>query len=122
IPRIAREYLLRHDAGANTFFCGSPGRTVAQITDEHRLRAAIVEHLSRMAGAIPPRLNGLFEDLCSFIRGKTNYRWAEQPAPVPWEIRFRPAIVAAAVILILTAVCGFGAVLAASLGLWPLSV
>src|SRR5437667_11662451 len=55
IPRIAREYLLRHDAGANTFFCGSPGRTVAQIKDEHRLRAAIVEHLSRMAGAIPPR-------------------------------------------------------------------
>ena len=27
IPHIAREYLVRHDAGAHTFFCGSPGRT-----------------------------------------------------------------------------------------------
>jgi hypothetical protein len=122
ILQIAREFLLRHDAGAHTFFRGSPGRTVAQIKDEQRLRAAIVEHLSRVAGVIPPRLNGLFEDLRSFIRGKTNYRCAEQPAPVPWEVRFRPAIVAVAVISILAAVCGFGGVLAASRGLWPLSM
>ena len=122
IPQIASEYLSRHDAGAHTFFCGSPGRTVAQIKDEHRLRTAIVEHLSRVAGAIPPRLNGLFEDVRGFIRGKPNYRWAEQPAPVPWEVRFRTAIVAAAVISILMAACGFGAVLAASFGWWPLSM
>ena len=113
---------MRHDAGAHTFFCGSPGRTVAQIKDEHRLRTAIVEHLSGVAGAIPPRLNGLFEDLRSFIRGKTNYRWAEQPAAVPWEVRFRTMIVVAAVILILMVACGFGAALAASFGWWPLSM
>jgi len=122
IPQIAREYLLRYDVGANTFFCGSPGRAVAQIKDEHRLRTAIVEHLSGVAGAIAPRLNGLFEDLRNFIRGKTSYRWAEQPAPVPWEVRFRPVIVAVAVISILAAVCGFGTILAASFGWWPLSM
>ena len=76
IPQIAREYLLRYDVGANTFFCGSPGGAVAQIKDD-RLRTAIVEHLSGVAGAIAPRLNGLFEDLRNFIRGKTNYRWAD---------------------------------------------
>jgi len=122
IPQIAREYLLRHDAGAHTFFCGSPGRTVAQIKDEHRLRTTIVAHLSQVAGAIAPRLNGLFEDVRGFIRSKTNYRWAEQPAPIPWEVRFRPAVVGAAVISILAAVCGFGALLAASFGWWPLSI
>ena len=125
IPQIAREYLLRYDVGANTFFCGSAGRTVAQIKDEHRLRTAIVAHLSGVAGPIAPRLNGLFEDLRNFVRGKTNYRWAEQPAPVPWEVRFRPAIKAAALISIVGAACGFGAVLAASaawLGWWRLSM
>jgi hypothetical protein len=125
IPQIAREYLLRYDVGANTFFCGSPGRTVAQIKDEHRLRTAIVAHLSGVAGVIAPRLNGLFDDLRNFIRGKTHYRWAEQPAPVPWEVRFRPAVVVAAAISILTVVCSFGALLAASgvwFGWWHLSM
>src|SRR6266850_5457641 len=97
ITQLAKEYLLRHDAGAHTFFCGSPGRTVAQIKDEHSLRTTIVAHLSQVAGAIAPRLNGLFEDVRGFIRSKTNYRWAEQPAPIPWEVRFRPAVVGAAV-------------------------
>jgi hypothetical protein len=122
IPQIAREYLLRYDVGANTFFCGSPGRTVAQIKDEHRLRTAIVAHLSGGGGAIAPRLNGLFEDLRNFIRGKPNYRWAEQRAPVPWGARFRPAIKAAALISIVGAACGFGAALTASFGLGPLSI
>jgi hypothetical protein len=122
IPHIAIEYLVRYDVGANTFFCGSPGRTVAQIKDEHGLRSALVEHLYTAAGAIPPRLNGLFENLRGFIRSKTNLRWAEQPPPVPWEVRFRPAIVAGAVIAILAAACGFGAALAASFGVRPLSM
>ena len=111
IPHIAREYLARHDAGAHTFFCGNPGRTVAQIKDEEGLRAAIVQHLSGLGigSAVPPRLNPLFEVLQGFLRSKKSHRWAEQPAPVPWEVRFRTAIVVAAAIAILIATCVFGA-------------
>ncbi|WP_213289929.1 hypothetical protein [Bradyrhizobium sp. sGM-13] len=122
IPHITREFLLRHDVGAHTFFCGSPGRSAVQIQDEHRLRTAIVEHLSTVTSTIPPRLSGLFEDVRSFIRSKTNYRWAEQPPPVPWEVRFRRAIVAAALALVAITACGFGVALAARFGLGPFSM
>ncbi|HEX2654487.1 MAG TPA: hypothetical protein VHN11_12645 [Xanthobacteraceae bacterium] len=67
-------------------------------------------------------MNGLFGDLRNFIRSKTNYRWAEQPAPVPWEVRFRPAVVVAAAFSILAAVCAFGTALAAWFGWWPMSM
>jgi hypothetical protein len=121
IPQIVREYLIRHDAGAHIFFCGSPGRTAAQIKDEHGIHEGIVDYFSglRVSGPIPPRLNGLFEVLRGFVRGKTTDRWAEQPASLPWEIRFRTALIGAAVIAVLAAACVFGGTLATSLGLGP---
>jgi hypothetical protein len=124
IPHIAIDYLVRHDVGANTFFCGTPGRTVVQIKDEQALRATIVQHLPRLkiGNAFPPRLTPLFEALRSFLRSKTAGRWAEQPAPVPWEVRFRTAVVVAAAIAVLLAACGLGAAVAASFGWRPTSV
>jgi hypothetical protein len=118
IPHIAREYLARHDAGAHAFFCGNPGRTVAQIKDEEGLRAAIVQHLSGLGigSAVPPRLNPLFEVLQDFLRSKKSHRWAEQPAPVPWEIRFRTAIVVAAAVAVLIAAYVFGVAVAPLIG------
>jgi hypothetical protein len=121
IPQIVREYLIRHDAGAHIFFCGSPGRTAAQIKDEHGIHEGIVDYFSRLrvSGSMPPRLSGLFESLRNFVRNRTTDRWAEQPPSLPWEIRFRTAVAGTAVIATLAAACVFGAALAALLGVWP---
>ena len=124
ISQIASEYLIRHDAGSNVFFCGSPGRSVTQIKGEEKIRKAIVQHFCRLrnVGGVAPRLKGLFDVLRSFIRDKVSHRWAEQPAPVPWEVRFRTTIVVVAGFLSLAMACGLGFVLAASIGWSPLSL
>ncbi len=127
-PELAKEYFIRHDAGAHIYFSGSPGRTVAQIKGENRIHSRIVSYFSRLqAGeAFPPRLNGLFGALRGFIAERASRRWAGQQAPVPWEVRFRIAIVVAVVIAALILACLLGAVLAVAYdwlavayGLWP---
>jgi hypothetical protein len=120
IPQMVREYLISHDVGAHTFFCGSPGRTAAQIKDEHRIHEGVVGHFSQqqLNESISPRLGGLFECLRNFVRNTTD-RWAEQPPSLPFEIRFRAAIAGATVIATLAAACVFGAALAALFGFWP---
>jgi hypothetical protein len=121
IPQIVREYLIRHDAGAHIYFSGSPGRTAAQIKDEHEIYEGIVSHFDRLRvhGIMPPRLSGLFETLRSFIRTRTTDRWAEQSPSLPWEIRFRTAIAGAAVVATLVLACVFGTALATLLGWSP---
>ncbi len=63
-PEITKEYLICHDVGANTFFTGSPGRTVAQIKGESRLRSDIVTFLSNrwpIGSRAPARSAGYLE-------------------------------------------------------------
>ena len=113
-PELAKEYFIGHDAGANIYFSGSPGRTVAQIKGEDRIRSRVVSFFSQLqAGEVfPPRLNGLFGGLRGFVAERASRRWAEQQAPVPWEVRFRMAIAFAAAISILILTCLLGFVLA----------
>jgi hypothetical protein len=130
-PELAKEYFVKHDVGAHIYFSGSPGRTVAQIKGENRIRTKIVSYFSRLqAGDTPaPRLNGLFGALRGFIAERESGRWAGQQAPVPWEVRFRTAIAVAAAIAGLILACLLGAALvvaynwlAVACGWWQLSL
>src|ERR1700730_7762357 len=84
-PELAKEYFICHDAGAHIYFSGSPGRTVAQIKDENRIRSRIVSYFSRLQArdTFAPRLNGLFLALRGFIAERASRRWMGQQAPVP---------------------------------------
>ena len=112
-PELAKEYFIGHDAGAHIYFSGNPGRTVAQIKGESRVHSRIVSYFSRLqaGGIFAPRLNGLFSGLRGFIAKRASRRWAEQQAPVPWEVRFRIAIAIAAAIAALILACLLGAAL-----------
>jgi hypothetical protein len=126
-PELVKEYLVCHDVGAHTFFCGSPGRSVAQIRDESRLRnqcAAFLSHRWRMGDVIPPRLNGLFETFQrEFIRGRPHNRWAETRAEQPWEVKSRFLVVITVVSAVLVAACCLGALASiAAFGCWPLNL
>ncbi len=111
-PELMKEYLICHDVGANTFFTGSPGRTVAQIRGENRLRSEIVAFLScrwPFGDPAPARSAGYLEAVQrEVIRSNENNRWAEQPAEVPWEVGSRSAIVAAAIVAAFALACGLG--------------
>jgi len=111
-PQLVKEYLVRHDVGANTFFCGSPGRSVAQIRGENLVRDEILTFLSNRwqpGDAIPARSAGFLDEVRRHaVRGQDDSRWAEQVAPIPWEVRQRSAIVAAAAIAAFVVVCGTG--------------
>ena len=50
VPELIQDYLIRHDAGAHTFFSGCPGRSVAQIQGESQLRADLVTFLIGAVG------------------------------------------------------------------------
>src|SRR5262249_49507084 len=50
-PELAKEYFVSHDVGANIYFSGSPGRTVAEIKDENRIHSRIVSFFSRLQAA-----------------------------------------------------------------------
>jgi hypothetical protein len=120
-PELAKEYFVGHDAGAHIYFSGSPGRTVAQIKDENRIHLGITRYFSRLqdGGVSAPRLNGLFGDLRGFIARRVSRRWAEQQAPVPWEVRFRTTIATAAGVAALILACLIGALAVAACG-WRL--
>ncbi len=126
IPEIMVEYLIQHDVGAHTFFSGYPGRSVSQVTGEDRIHSGVVEFLSRHwpAGRImPARLDGFFQSIRrQFIDGQSENRWAGNPPQLPWEMRMRNAVVAAAAILLAVLACGLGAVLIRCLRRDPLSL
>lgn len=125
-PELAKEYFTSHDVGANTYFSGSPGRTVAEIRSEGGIRSAIVNYFSGLqtSGTFAPRLDRLFAQLRGFIAADLGSRWVEQQAPVPWEVRYRRAIGVAAGIAALALACLIGAVcdwIAVKQGQQPLS-
>ena len=112
-PELAKEYFIGHDVGAHIYFSGSPGRTVAQIKGENRIHSRIVSYFSRLQAGdtFAPRLNGIFAALRGFIADRASRRWAGQPAPVPWEVRFRIAIAVAAAMAALIVACLLGALI-----------
>jgi hypothetical protein len=114
VPELIQDYLIRHDAGAHTFFSGCPGRSVAQIQGESQLRADLVTFLSGRSGttgASPATLAGLQQTIQrDFIRGRGENRWAEQPAVVPWAVARRHWVAWAAIGAILAGACVLGAV------------
>ena len=122
-PQLIEEYLANHDVGANTFFSGSPGRSVAQIQGESLLRRDILTFLSKRCqpgAAVPARSAGFLDEVRRHvIRGLDNNRWAEQVAPTPWEIRQRSGIVAAAAFAAFVVVCVTGIAVGALFGLGP---
>ena len=110
-PALAKEYLLDHDMGAHIYFSGNPGRTVAEIKGENGLQSEIVDYFAgqQSRGALAPRLDGLFAQLRGFITGNADSRWADRPAPVPWEVRYRNLTAVAIVIAALALACLIGA-------------
>ena len=89
IPELIKDYLLRHDVGAHTFYSGSPGRSVAQIKGEEHIHKEMVSFVcSRRTKANPPTTHqGLQRELHrEVIRKRPKNQWAEQPAVVPWEV------------------------------------
>lgn len=109
-PELMKEYLMRHDVGANTFFCGSPGRSVAQVRGENLVRNGIVSFLanSQSSGApLPVRSAGILEMARRHVRDGSD-RWAGQQAPIPWEIKQRSLVVGLAIVAGIVVVCGIG--------------
>jgi hypothetical protein len=110
IPELVEEYLIRHDVGAHTVFLGSPGRLVSQIQGEDRIRNELVTYLSCQCAKPDTASLGVLQKAMQrdVIGGRPENRWAEQPAPVPWEIAYRAWVVAAAVLVGLLALCAIG--------------
>ena len=124
VPALIEDYLVRHDVGAHTYFSGCPGRSVAQIQGEGQLRTDLVTFLSRPAGtsnAPPDTLGDLQQTIQrDFVRGRTENRWAEQPAVVPWEMRHRDWVTLGAIVAVLAIACMLGVlVLGALFGMMP---
>ncbi|MDO8978105.1 MAG: hypothetical protein Q7V17_02590 [Afipia sp.] len=125
-PQLIREYLMRHDVGANTFFCGSPGRSASQVRGESHVRRNIVSFLAGRwpsSEVIPARSAGFLDAVRRHvIRGQDDNRWAEQQAPTPWEVRQRSLIVSAAVIAAFVIVCGTGIAVGSLFDLGPFAL
>jgi hypothetical protein len=122
-PELAKEYLMDHDVGAHIYFSGNPGRTAAEIKGESGLHSEIVDYFAgqQRRGAFAPRLDGLFAQLRGFITGNADIRWADRPAPVPWEVQYRSLTAVAIAIAALALACLIGAAcdwLAVACG-WP---
>jgi hypothetical protein len=122
-PNLVREYWERHDVGANTFFSGSPGRTVVQVKGENSVRKGIVSFLSArflVDAILPGRPAGLLDLVTrECIRGSADNRWAEQPAQLPWQMTLRTQIAVAAGIVVALLACALGALVCWALGYRP---
>lgn len=125
-PQLMKEYFTRHDVGANTFFCGSPGRSVAQVKGESLVRRNIVSFLASNWSsdeAVPARSAGFLEAVRRHvIRDRDDNRWVEQPAPTPWEVRQRSLVVSMAIIAAFIVVCGAGIAVGSLFGLRPFTL
>ncbi|RTL67893.1 MAG: hypothetical protein EKK41_16420 [Hyphomicrobiales bacterium] len=83
-------WLVGLDVGATCYFSGSPGRTVGQIRDEHRLRTSLADDLAgrRLAPTPMPATNaGLQKSLQERVERDPGLAFATAKAPVPWEVR-----------------------------------
>jgi hypothetical protein len=111
-PELLKEYFERHDVGANTFFSGYPGRSVAQVQGENNIHSGIVTFLSdrwRAARSLPGRLPGFFDAIRhDFIRGRPENRWAGEPAKLPWEMTSRALVAGLAIVALGVLACLVG--------------
>jgi hypothetical protein len=111
IPELAKKYLARHDKGAHTFYFGSPGRTVAQIKGETQIYDAMANSVCRPWSrhkAMPATFAGILQELRDVILNEPGHRWAQQTAVAPWEVAWRKAVRAAALLVALGAACLLG--------------
>jgi hypothetical protein len=107
-------WLLDLVVGATAYFSGSPGRTVGQIRDEHRLRTALADDLAgrRLAPIPMPATNaGLQKSLQERVVGDPDLAFATAKAPVPWEVRRGSRVLQAVAVAGLGFVALFGALL-----------
>jgi hypothetical protein len=114
VPNLIKDYLISNDVGAQTFFSGSPGRSVAQIRGERQVREDIVTFVCqrRQQSDAPTTFQDLQRELQQeVIRGKPRDRWAEQPAVVPWEVARRNLVAGAVVVALFLAACALGALI-----------
>lgn len=124
-PELVKEYLVRHDVGANTFFSGSPGRTVSQIRGEGRIRDNLATFLSARCQAgekIPGRAAAILDIVRDLVRGAGAANWAEQPVQLPWEMRFRSGIARAAIVAVVVLASLLGALVCWAAGHGPESL
>ena len=124
-PELVKEYFVRHDVGANTFFSGSPGRTVSQIRGEGRIRDNLAAFLSERCQAgekIPGRAVAILDIVRDVVRGAGAANWAEQPVRLPWEMTFRNGIALAAVIAVVVLASLLGALVCWAAGHGPESL
>jgi len=126
-PDLVQEYLERHDVGADTYFCGYPGRSAAQVKDENAIHSGVVAFLGaryRAAQRLPGRIAGFLDAIRDdFIRAEPARRWAADPPKLPWEVTSRTAAAVAAGLALVIVACALGAIVAAlmpSLRPWPL--
>lgn len=100
VLELVKTYLVEHDVGADTFYSGSPGRSVCQIKRESRLRAEMVDYLStwrQSSCAMPPTHDLLRRRLQNdVIVQQPHNDWARKAAEEPWELRWRTSIIRAA--------------------------
>jgi hypothetical protein len=125
-PELVKVYLASHDVGAQTFFRGSPGRTVEQVQGEERIYDALVNFVTRswrQHTTMPTTYDGLQHLLQDKVvcRNPGN-RWAEQMAAVPWEVTGRQAVAAAAVASVLALATGLGVLVLGWFGIGPFHV
>ncbi|MEW6645448.1 MAG: hypothetical protein AB1586_33465 [Pseudomonadota bacterium] len=126
-PDLVQEFLERHDVGADTYFCGYPGRSAAQVKDENAIHSGVVAFLGaryRAAQRLPGRIGGFLDAIRDeFIRAEPARRWAADPPKLPWEVTARPVVAVAAGIALLLIACALGAIVAALVPVlrpWPL--
>ena len=84
------------------FDVGCPGRTVQQILDEQRLRAAIEGFVTNQPS---PSLGR--KDVVSFVGNSPDLKFALQPYVRPWLVRFG-GIIYVILVAILTAIVALG--------------
>jgi len=108
-PKLIKQYLIAHDTRAQILFRGSPGRTVAQIDGESKIREDLASYVSerwRSPKVMPSSYAGFQQELQQkVIFAKRGNRWATQMAAVPWEVRGRKLIALAAGLLVLAVAC-----------------
>jgi hypothetical protein len=122
VPELVKDYLAGCDVGVHAFYSGAPGRSVAQVQGESRLREEIVTYVCglRSANALPATLAGLQHKLQNeLIRNRPENRWVELPIKVPWEVAGGRAVIKSAV---LATIFGLGILVLALLGQGPFGV
>jgi hypothetical protein len=128
--QLVKDYLAYRDVGAQTFFRGSPGRTIAQIRGEARIYDAIRDFVTRRwqsRKTMPATFAGLQQELQQKIRcGQPDLRWAEQMAAVPWEVSARGMVAGVVVVLMAVFAASVGAIVFGLFGIgaghvsqWP---